>query len=110
MISRIRVSHPSDKTCGFVYSAGKFSWGPPHQHTHVYNLPNVYKNQIILGKKFLMGRRNECIDVGGTTVFASNPCTRLLDGYKVNMTGKNYSINEEMLGQLCKDGQLSNPS
>ena len=49
---------------------------------------------------------------------ASDPCTRLLDGYKVKMTGKNcpnYTIKEEMHGQLCKnwgkntDMQLSNP-
>ena len=33
-------------------------------------------------------------------------CTRLLDGYKVKMAGKNcpyYTIKEEMHGQLCKN-------
>ena len=41
-----------------------------------------------------------------TTVLASNPCTRRLDGYKVKMTGKNcpnYTIKEEVHGQLYKN-------
>ena len=43
------------------------------------------------------------------TVLASNQCTRLLDGYKVEMAGKNcpnYTINmikEKIHGQLCKN-------
>ena len=38
-------------------------------------------------------------------MLARDPCTRLLDGYKVKMTGKNcpnYTIKDEMYAQLCK--------
>ena len=41
-----------------------------------------------------------------STVLAIHPSTRFLDGYKVKMTGKNcqnYTIGEEMYGQLCKN-------
>ena len=54
---------------------------------------------------------------GRGTVLASDPCTRLLDGHEVKIMGtffQNYTIKEEMHGQLCKNwkkhGQLSNPS
>ena len=39
-------------------------------------------------------------------MLASDPCIRLLDEYKVKMTGKNcpnYNIKEKMHGQLCKN-------
>ena len=41
-----------------------------------------------------------------STVLASDPCTRLLDGCKVKMTGtncQNYTIKEEVHGQLCQN-------
>ena len=40
------------------------------------------------------------------TVLAGDPCTCLLDRYKIKRTGKNcpnYTIREEMHGQLCKN-------
>ena len=46
---------------------------------------------------------HKCVHI---TVLASDPYTRLLDGYKVKMTGKNclnYTIKEEMYRQLCKN-------
>ena len=39
-------------------------------------------------------------------VLANDPCTRLLDGNEVKLTGKNcpnYTIKEKMHGQLCKN-------